>query len=78
MKFSIVLALLPLALAAPGTAPEAAAAAAKQPCCSDCDTTLYKACRDSCWDRGYFSYCTYQCVMDSNNCLANCNKSCKA
>ncbi|KAL6879855.1 hypothetical protein HDV57DRAFT_517930 [Trichoderma longibrachiatum] len=78
MKFSVVLALLPLALAAPNPAAEAAAAAApKEACCSDCTGSLYKTCRDGCWDRGYFSYCTYACVDAMSTCLDHC-KPCKA
>ncbi|KAL6854512.1 hypothetical protein J3F83DRAFT_718824 [Trichoderma novae-zelandiae] len=75
MKFSIVLALLPLALAAPqaaSNAPRDAAVDAKRPCCSECSTTIYKACREACWDRGAFGYCTFQCVQDRTNCLSNC------
>ncbi|KAL7808691.1 hypothetical protein V8C26DRAFT_432235 [Trichoderma gracile] len=73
MKFSLVLALLPLALAAPAAEADAAA---KQPCCSTCATS-YKACRAGCWDQGVFSYCTYNCLGQSANCLDNC-KECKA
>ncbi|TFA99794.1 hypothetical protein CCMA1212_008206 [Trichoderma ghanense] len=56
MKFSLILALLPLALAAPNAAP------AKKPCCTDCQGKLFQACREGCWDSGAFSYCSYQCV----------------
>ncbi|KAK1240490.1 hypothetical protein MKX07_004518 [Trichoderma sp. CBMAI-0711] len=77
MKFSFVLALLPLALAAPSPATDAdAAAATKQPCCSDCRPN-YKVCREGCWDRGIFGYCTYQCIADRTLCIDTC-KECNA
>ncbi|KAH6603255.1 hypothetical protein Trco_008030 [Trichoderma cornu-damae] len=69
MQFSFLLALLPLALASP-IDPRSS-----QPCCTDCNTTLFMGCMNSCPEHPFFSVCKFDCTMSRVKCVNNC-KAC--
>ncbi|KAL7788932.1 hypothetical protein V8C37DRAFT_222853 [Trichoderma ceciliae] len=72
MQFSVVLALLPLALASPIASPIANCTTDSQPCCVDCDTKLFTDCMNRCPDHPFFTVCKFTCTRDRVDCLKDC------